>query len=145
MFNYEKIIQTVFSSITLLSFFFFVGDALAQEKNVISSCRLITTVGVVERGRCTIKTHIDGNYIMVEAKTPWDDTTGGPDIMRLVNGLSCASWIYKSSKGCEGEFWYGDEWSYVEAEKYEESGKKKFRYSLGTAYTVIYDGSFSRP
>ena len=142
----KKVIQTVFSSITLLSFFIFVGAAYAQEKNVISSCHLITTLGIIERGRCTIKTYVDGKYIMVQVKTPWDNTvTGEPDIIRLVNRLSCTSWSYKNSDGCEGEFWDGDEWNYVGAGKYVENGKKKFSYTLGTAYTVIYDGPFSRP
>lgn len=106
----------------------------------------MTTAGIVGRGRCKIKTYVDGNYMMVEVKTPWKDTpTGNSDLIRLVNSSLCNFWSYKNSNGCEGDFWYGDRWSYVAAGEDEENGKVKFTYTLGTAYTVTYDGYFPRP
>lgn len=83
---------------------------------------------------------------MVEVKTPWDDTiTGKTDLIRLANRSYCTFWSYQNSNGCEGEFWYGDRWNYVGAGENKENGKIKFGYSLGTAYTVMYDGYFPRP
>lgn len=101
---------------------------------------------MIGKGKCKIKTYIDGEYIKVEVKTPWKDTpTGKSDVMKLVNKPSCNSWIYRSGKGCDVQFWYGNEWSYAGVWEEKENGRDKFNYSLGTAYTVTYDGSFPRP
>lgn len=145
----RRTIQIFFTSIGLLSVLSLASEALAQERNVKSSCRLFSTSGVEynyeRKGKCVIKTYLDGDYLMVEVKTPWDSAVQGkPDLMRLENKSSCTSWQY-ASNDCSGEFWYGDEWSYIQATEGEKNGRTNFGYSLGNAYIVTYDGPLPRP
>ncbi|MEH2283647.1 MAG: hypothetical protein V7K90_20350 [Nostoc sp.] len=137
-------IKKLIISLSALSFIFASSNALAQQRNVKSSCRLYTTAGLIGKGRCTIKTYIEGNYIMVEVYKSWEQNNE-PDRLRFTNRPDCISWQWKSDNGCEEEFWYGDGWSYVSTREDEENGKTRFIYSLGSAYYFQYDGSFPRP
>lgn len=140
-----------FVFISLLSIFPLAGKALSQERNVKSSCRLFSTSGAEysseQRGKCTIKTYLDGDYLMVEVRTPWDNsaTEGRNDLIRLKNNSSCTSWRDDSSDECYGAFRYSDDWGYVQVSESEENGRNKFIYSLGNAYIVTYDGPLPRP
>lgn len=142
-------LKLIFSSLALM-FVSSASDVLAQERNVISSCRMMSSSGAYhlheERGKCVIKTRVEGDYIVVNVKVPWQ-TTGSSDILRLANNPLCTSWSYMNSEGCSSEYWYGTDtgWSYGGAWEEVDNGRIRFKYSLGNAYLVEYHGPLPRP
>ena len=139
-----KPIKLFIVSLSVLSFLFTTNNAIAQQRNVKSSCRLYTTAGLVEKGKCTIRTYIEGDYIIAEIYKSWEKNNESTKI-RFTNRTDCTSWQWKSDNGCEVELWYGSEWNYVSAGDNEVNGKKMFTYTLGSAYYFQYDGIFPRP
>lgn len=139
-------IKKLIISLSALSLIFASSNALAQQRNVKSSCRLYTTAGLVEKGKCTIRTYIEGDYIIAEIYKSWEKNNE-PTKIRFTNRPDCTSWQWKSDNGCEVELWYGGEleWYYVSAGDDEVNGKKMFTYTLGSAYYLQYDGLFPRP
>ncbi len=132
-------------SISFLSILFSTNNVLAQQqRNVKSSCRLYTTAGLVEKGKCIIKTYIQGDYIIAEVYKSWEKSNE-PTKLRFTNRSDCTSWQWKSENGCAVELWDGGEGGYVSTVENEENGRKRFIYSLGNAYVVEYDGPFPHP
>ncbi|MBD2471561.1 hypothetical protein [Nostoc sp. FACHB-145] len=137
-------------SLSFLTLAFFPNIAQAQAvRNVISSCRVLTTAGIVESGKCKIKTWLQNDYIIVEVKKSWEEELS---YFRLTNNPQCKNWgpTMDDNNPCkavtgDGQSW--DEESIVVSigEYIEENSNPKFGYSFGRAYTLIYDGSFVIP
>ncbi len=144
-----KILKSLVAFVALLSGVFVLSNAQAQEvRNVISSCRLETTAGITDRGRCKIKTWIEGDYIIVEIKPSWEKEVS---YFKLANNPNCKTWSYYNDSGCKGVSGDGQSWDeefggLVSIGEHEDAqGNPKFHYSFGRAYTLIYDGKFPRP
>lgn len=143
-------VKALVASIALLSGVFVPSNAKAQAvRNVISSCRVETTAGITDRGRCKIKTWIEGDYIIVEVKPSWEKEAS---YFKLVNNPNCNSWShYDNNSGCKGVTGDGQSWDEDSGglvsigEDEDNQGNPKFHYSFGKAYTLIYDGNFPRP
>lgn len=140
MISMKKIIANLLASVTVLPFLLLGNDVQAQERNFKSSCSYTGTGGIGmnwgERGKCTVKTYVKGDYLIVEVNTSWEE--GKKEILRLKNDPSCKFWSSVDGNGCKGEYWYGNEtgWSYITASE----DRKSFGYSLGNAYMFSYDG-----
>ncbi|MBW4600993.1 MAG: hypothetical protein KME29_15710 [Calothrix sp. FI2-JRJ7] len=142
------------ASISLLSGVLIHSNADAQEvRNVISSCHVETTAGVVERGRCKIKTWAEGDYIIVEIRNSWEGYKE-PTYFRLVNNPNCSSWrgIGGDEDDCKAVGRYDNSWNEEEnglvsigEYKDDENSNPRFIYTYGRAYTFFYHGSFPRP
>ena len=149
-----RTIKTLVASISLLSGVLIHSNAGAQEvRNVISSCHVQTTAGIVERGRCKIKTWTEGDYIIVEIRKSWEKE---PSYFRLVNHPGCSSWkgIGEDIDGCEAVEGDGKSWSKDDetglvsfGEYKDEDGKRNPQviYTYGSAYTFFYHGPLARP
>jgi hypothetical protein len=140
-----KPIKLLIVSLSALSLIFTSSNALAQHINVKSSCRIYTSACLVEKGKCTIRTYIEGDYIIAEIYKSWEKNSKPTYKLRFTNRPDCTSWQWESDNGCNVELGYGDEWSYVAAGDNEENGKKTFGYTVGSAYSLQYDGPFPRP
>ncbi|ALB39886.1 MULTISPECIES: hypothetical protein [unclassified Anabaena] len=144
-----KPIKLFVVSLSVLSFLFTTNNALAQQRNVKSSCRLHTTAGIIGKGRCTIKTYMEGDYIMVVVYKSWDKR---PDRLRLTNNPKCTRWIpFPSEENivtCLVEMKLEEEpdWGVGFAGEYETNGKKEFVYGVGgSGYAFYYNGPLPRP
>jgi hypothetical protein len=144
-----KPIKLFIVSLSVLSFLFTTNNALAQQRNVKSSCRLYTTAGLIGKGRCTLKTYIEGNYIMVKVYKSWEKK---PDRLRLTNNPQCTRWIPFPSEEetvtCLIEMKLEEEpdWGVGFAGEHNINGKKQFRYGVGgSGYNFEYDGHLPRP
>lgn len=145
-----KKIKAFLILLSLLSPVFFTNIVQAQKvRNVISSCYVLTTAGITDRGKCKIKTWLESDYIIVEVKTSWDRE---PSYFRLINNPQCKIWgsALDNDNPCkavtgDGKSW--DEESIVVSigEHTDENGNPKFGYSFGSAYTLTYDGPFVIP
>jgi hypothetical protein len=145
-----KKIKAFLIFISLLSPIFLANIVQAQRvRNVTSSCSVLTTAGITERGKCKIKTWLEGNYIIVEVKKSWDRE---PSYFRLTNNPECNLWgpALDNDNPCkavtgDGKSW--DEESIVVGigEHTDENGNKTFGYSFGRAYNLFYDGPFVIP
>ena len=144
-----KPIKLFIVSLSVLSFLFTTNNALAQQRNVKSSCRLYTTAGLIGKGRCTLKTYIEGDYIMVVVYKSWDKR---PDRLRLTNNPKCTRWIPSPSEDnivtCLVEMKLEEEpdWGVGFAGEYKTNAKKEFVYGVGgSGYAFYYNGPLPRP
>lgn len=139
-------------TLALVTTFVIAPNVIAQPseesytRNVISSCH---TNGKTSSssGKCIVRTRIEGYYIMVRVEHLSDTGEKDVDILRLANGDHCSTWGPDRLYGCFGDFWYENdqEWGYVVAGNTEEKGKVTFRYNIGNAYSVQFDGALPRP
>ena len=143
-----KKIKSFIACLTILSVVFCNHNAIAQQRNVKSSCTLHTTAGDT-KGKCIIRTYIDGDYIMVEVYKSWEKI---PDRLRLTNTVKCTEWNSypweTEVNQCLAEIQYAGEndWSFALAGENEINGKMEFSYgSGGSGYNLSYDGFFPRP
>ncbi|BAZ19093.1 hypothetical protein NIES4071_109780 (plasmid) [Calothrix sp. NIES-4071] len=149
-------IKALVASITLLSGMLIHSNADAQDvRHVVSSCHVETTAGVVERGRCDIKTWAEGDYIIVEIRESWN-WSKEPTYFRLVNYPGCSSWrgIGWDEDNCkavegDGKSWSKDDEtglvSFGEYKDEDGKGNPQVIYTYGRAYTFFYHGPFPRP
>jgi hypothetical protein len=141
----KKVIANLIALITVSPILLFNSSVLAQERNFKSSCGYSSTSGVEysyeERGKCTVKTYVQGDYLIVEVKSSWKK--GEKETLRLENKPSCKFWSSTEGNDCKGEYWYDDNtgWSYITATE----DRNSFGYSLGNAYMFSYDGPLLRP
>ncbi len=56
-------------------------------RNIISSFHIGTTAGIIEKGRCKIKTWVEGEYIVAEIRSYWEGYKN-PKYFRLTNNLN---------------------------------------------------------
>ncbi|MBD2255005.1 hypothetical protein [Nostoc parmelioides] len=94
----------------LFSVFTLNSDAIAEQRNVKSSCGLHTTAGDI-KGKCTLKIFIEGKYIMIQVIPSWRKSSEDDALMflRLENNQSCKKWDGFNENGCKGEAWDGQE------------------------------------
>lgn len=146
-------VKALVASIALLSEMLVPSNAEAQEvRNVISSCHVETTAGVVDRGKCKIKTWVEGDYIIVEIRKSWKGYKE-PDYFRLINNPNCRSWsgISKREDGCQAVSGDGQSWNEEEGglvsigEDESNKGNHQLYYTYGTAYTFFYHGILPKP
>ncbi len=135
-------LKTLIISVIFLSSFSSSRNALAEQKNVISSCSLHTTAGET-RGRCTIRTYIDGDYIMIKVIPSWFKSSDDePTFLRVTNNPSCQRWSGFDEDGCKGELLDGTEWGYATV----HTSDGHFSYGVGgSGFALYYDGSLPRP
>lgn len=143
-------VKALVTSITLLFGVLPPSTAQAQAvRNVISSCHVETTAGIIEKGRCKIKTWVEGEYIIVEIKKSWEGYKN-PRYFRLTNDANCKYWSYfkhDDDDNCLVRAIDSDEWDGIVGigESEDEEGTKQFGYYYGRAYMFTYHGSLPRP
>ena len=142
----KKIIANLLVPVKVIPFLLIGNDVLAQERNFKSSCTKSSTTGArysyTEKGKCQIRTYIEGNYIIVEVNTSWGG--GEKEIIRLENNPSCQYWSWSDTVDAEckaGIAGDGSSWSYVTASE----DAKSFHYGTGNIYMVDYDSPLLRP
>lgn len=145
-------IKALVASLALLSGVLLPTTAQANPDGVTytkSSCRLQTTAGIVEKGRCKIKAYFDSsmNYIIVEIENSWDKERS---YLRLTNPLQCNFWRYNPTNDegpCHADMGDGKSWGddYGILVGFGEYEKNHVVYTLGTAYVLFYDGFFKIP
>lgn len=133
----KKIIANLLVPVTVLPFLLIGNDVLAQERNFKSSCSLTSRWSATdintEKGKCQIKTYIEGDYLIVEVNTPWGEAE--KDIIRLKNNPSCQYWSWSDTEvECK---------SFTPYTASEDANS--FHYGMGNAYMVDYDGPLLRP
>lgn len=138
--KYTALVASVVAG--FISSFLLCESVIAEQRNVISSCGLSTSAGVT-RGKCIIRTYIDGNYIMIKVEPSWFESPDeGLTLLRVTNNPSCTSWSGFNEKGCIGEAWYGEGWGYASVT--DEEGR--FSYGNGgSGFALYYDGPLPRP
>ena len=133
--------KSFFMSLGILSTIFLSSNALAEQRNVISSCSLHTTAGD-SRGKCIIKTHIDGDYIMIQVIPQGLFNMEDNGLLRVSNNPSCTIWTGFNEDGCKGEVWDGTDWTYAVI----NASEGRFGYgSGGSGFAFYYDGPLPRP
>lgn len=138
-----KKVKTFVISVGILSTIFLGNNALAEQRNVISSCGLGTTAGYI-RGKCIIKTYIEGDYIMIQVIPSWRKSPEDDELtfLRVENSPSCTRWTGFNEDGCKGEVWYGTDWGYAII----DSSEGRFGYGMGgSGFSFHYDGPLPRP
>jgi|GEM_PF-3911876 len=139
----HKYLKAFIFLVGIFSTFSFPSKTLAEQRNVISSCELHTSAGDV-RGKCVIKTHLEGNYIMIQVIPSWRKTPEDDELtyLRVENNPSCAGWNGFNEQGCKGEVWESTGWGY--ASIHDSEGK--FSYGIGgPGFVLYYDGPLPRP
>ncbi len=139
----NKKLKTLVISIGFISSFLLGRNALAEQRNVVSSCGLHTSAGET-RGKCIIRTYIDGDYIMIKVEPSWfKSPDDGPTFLRVTNNPSCTSWSGFNEDGCKGEVSMdGTDWEYASV----TASEGEFVYGMGgSGFALYYDGPLPRP
>ncbi len=142
----NKKLKTLVISLGFISSFLLGRNALAEQRNVVSSCRIHTTAGET-KGKCIIRTYIDGDYIMIQVVPSWfKSPDDGPTLLRVMNNPSCTHWSGFDENGCKGELLYGtddsNDWGYASV----TASEGRFSYGIGgSGFALWYDGPLPRP
>jgi hypothetical protein len=146
-----RIIKGLLASTGILSTILLSTPVQAQEQtNTTSSCSIGNHMGIENRGKCIIRSKVDGNYIYVKIEKSWES----PDYFRLTNSPACNTWYMKPisdmKDGCEVEQKYdiyGWDTGVMKFGVYkDENGNETLYYAYGDkANSFHYQGPFKRP
>ncbi|MDY6897245.1 MAG: hypothetical protein SWZ49_04110 [Cyanobacteriota bacterium] len=145
-----KIIKGLLASTGILSTLMLSNPAQAQKQtNTASSCYEQTTSGVVNKGKCIIRSKVDGKYIYIKVEKSW----GEADYFRLTNSSNCKTWRMKSisdmGDGCTVEQkdkvngWGEGVIRFITGK--DDNGNESVIYTHGRGYGLHYQGAFKRP
>lgn len=142
-----RIIKGILASTGILSTLLLSTPVQAQKQtNTISSCYEQTTSGVINKGKCIIRSKLKGNYVFVKIEKSWGET----NYFRLSNPY-CIKWhmeginehcvVLESSDGYN----YKDTGITKFGPYQDDKGNQSLVYSYGRGYGFHYQGKFEAP